>query len=279
MTDTLAKLADRQWRDYRAREPGTCFADPGFVLDLPQAYDLQQAVSALRVTAGDRVIGYKVGCTGPGTVGQFGMEGPIRGYLYESEIRETGAELDLATFAHLAIEGEMALRIGDDGQIAAVFPVIELHNFVFRAPRKTLVELVANNGLNAGIVLPNEAWLSSQTYLAKRATLSVHVNGSVLGSGELWPLPGGPAASVGWLRCHLAEFGLAPVPGQIVLAGTPLGLYPVGSGDHIAVLIDGKVVTHCSVLGACKPVGVCCWLGKFWAHGERVSWWRSWCGG
>jgi len=31
--------------------------------------------------------------------------------------------------------------------------------------------------------------------------------------------------------------------------------------------------------GACKPVGVCCWLGKFWAHGERVSWWRSWCGG
>jgi len=32
-------------------------------------------------------------------------------------------------------------------------------------------------------------------------------------------------------------------------------------------------------LGACKPVEVCCWLGKFWAHGERVSWWRSWCGG
>ena len=33
------------------------------------------------------------------------------------------------------------------------------------------------------------------------------------------------------------------------------------------------------VQGACKPVGVCCWLGKFWAHGERVGWWRSWCGG
>ncbi len=32
-------------------------------------------------------------------------------------------------------------------------------------------------------------------------------------------------------------------------------------------------------VGACKPVGVCfCW-GKFWAHGEKVSWWRSWCGG
>ena len=245
--DALAELADRQWRDYRAREPGTCFADTGFVLDLPQAYDLQQAVSTLRVAAGDRVIGYKVGCTGPGTVAQFGIEGPIRGYLYESEIRHTGDELDMAAFAHLAIEGEMALRIGDDGQIAAAFPVIELHHFVFRAPCKTLAELVANNGLNAGIVLPEEAWLSSRTYLAKDALLSVRVNGSVLGSGDLWPLPGGPVASLGWLRRHLAEFTLTLVPGQIVLAGTPLDLYPVKSGDHIAVFIDDELVTQCSV--------------------------------
>jgi 2-keto-4-pentenoate hydratase len=247
MMGALAELADRQWRDYRAREPGTCFADTGFVLDLPQAYDLQQAVSALRVAAGDRLIGYKVGCTGPGTVVQFDMEGPIRGYLYKSEIRRTGDELNMAAFAHLAIEGEMALRIGDDGQIAAAFPVIELHHFVFRAPRKTLVELVANNGLNAGIVLPEEAWLSSRTYLAKGAVLSVRVNGSVLGSGGLWPLPGGPDASLGWLRRHLGEFKLTLVPGQIVLTGTPLGLYPVESGDHIAVFIDDELVTQCSV--------------------------------
>jgi 2-keto-4-pentenoate hydratase len=247
MMDALVELADRQWRDYRAREPGTCFADTGFVLSLPQAYDLQQAVSALRVAAGDRVIGYKVGCTGPGTVAQFGMEGPIRGCLYNSEIHQTGDELDMAAFAHLAIEGEMALRIGDDGQIAAAFPVIELHHFVFRAPRKTLVELVANNGLNAGIVLPEEAWLSSRTYLAKGAVLSVRVNCSVLGSGDLWPLPGGPVASLGWLRRHLAEFKLTLLPGQIVLAGTPLGLYPVESGDHIAVFIDDELVTQCSV--------------------------------
>jgi 2-keto-4-pentenoate hydratase len=247
MMNSLAELANRQWRDYRAREPGTCFADTGFVLDLPQAYELQHAVSALRVAAGDSVIGYKVGCTGPGTVAQFGVEGPIRGYLYKSEIRHTGDELDMTAFAHLAIEGEMALRIGDDGQIAAAFPVIELHHFVFRAPRKTLAELVANNGLNAGIVLPEEAWLSSRTYLAEAARLSVCVNGSVLGSGDLWPLAGGPVASLDWLRRHLSEFRLALTPGQIVLAGTPLDLYPVESGDHIAVFIDDEIVTQCSV--------------------------------
>jgi 2-keto-4-pentenoate hydratase len=175
------------------------------------------------------------------------MAGPIRGYLYKSEIRRTGDTLDRTAFAHLAIEGEMAMRVGDSGEIAAAFPVIELHHFVFRAPHKTLAELVANNGLNAGVVLPDEAWLLSRTYLTKQATLSVRVNDRVVGSGDLWPLPGGPGASLDWLRRHLAEFGLALMPYQIVLAGTPLGLYPVETGDHVAVFIDEEPTAHCSI--------------------------------
>ena len=243
----LPALAERQWRDYRAREPGTCFAEPGFVLDLPQAYELQRSVAALRVAAGDRITGYKVGCTGPGTVAQFGMEGPIRGYLYESEVRQTGATLEAAALAILAVEGEMALRIGGNGEIAAAIPVVELHHFVFRSRRKTLAELVANNGLQAGIVLPDEPWPLSRTCLTKHAVLSVRINGRLLGSGGLWPLPGGPDASLAWLRTHLAEFGLAVSPGQIVLSGTPLGLYPIKAGDDVEVCIDGAVATQCSI--------------------------------
>ena len=37
MTSEIQALADRQWRDYGAREPGTCFSDPGFALDLARA--------------------------------------------------------------------------------------------------------------------------------------------------------------------------------------------------------------------------------------------------
>jgi 2-keto-4-pentenoate hydratase len=244
----LAGLAARQWRDYRAREPGTCFADPGFALDLRQAYELQGAVSALRMAAGDRVIGYKVGCTGPGTTTQFGMPGPIRGHLYESEVRRNGVALDAADFASLAIEGEMALRIGEDGEIAAAFPVIELHHFVFRAPHKTLVELVANNGLNAGIVLPADGWLSARAHSMGRGRLSVQIGDRCAGSGGLWPLPGGAAASVDWLRQHLSEFRLALAPGQIVLSGTPLGLYPVVPGDNVIVFFDNEPAVRCAIV-------------------------------
>jgi 2-keto-4-pentenoate hydratase len=248
MTSEIHALAERQWRDYRAHQPGTCFADAGFALDLSDAYALQDAVAALRVSAGDRLAGYKVGCTGSGTVQQFGMEGPIRGCLFASEVRQHGCTLAGNEFANLAIEGEMAVRIGAEGTIAAVFPVIELHHFVFRGGRKTLPELVANNGLNGGVVLPGEDWLQSRDYAERPGELGVWINDRLIAFGALWPMHGGVRASLGWLRAHLAEQDRALLPGQIILTGTPLGLYPVRAGDRVDVRVDGKVGVECVIL-------------------------------
>jgi 2-keto-4-pentenoate hydratase len=246
--NSTEELADRQWRDYRARQPGTCFADPNFNLSLAAAYELQDAVAKLRVASGDRLIGYKVGCTGPGTTQQFGMQGPIRGRLFESEVRRHGEALNFDDFAHLAIEGEMAIRIGSDRAIAAAFPVIELHHYVFRGVRKTLPELVANNGLNAGLVLPRHEWLSSKGYIEGTGTLSVLINDRLIASGELWPMSGGARSSLQWLRRQLADTAADVSPGDIVLTGTPLGLYPVREGDQVAILIDDKVGALCAIV-------------------------------
>jgi 2-keto-4-pentenoate hydratase len=248
MTSAISALADRQWRDYRARHPGTCFADPGFALDLSDAYELQDAVATLRVSAGDCLVGYKVGCTGAGTVQQFGMEGPIRGCLFESEVRQHCCAVTSNEFANLAIEGEMAVRIGAEGAIAAAFPVIELHHFVFRGTRKTLPELVANNGFNAGVVLPGEDCLLSGEHVDRPGELSVWINDHLIASGELWPMRDGVEASLGWLREHLAKKDRALLPEQIILTGTPLGLYPVRTGDRVVVRVDGNVGVECVIL-------------------------------
>lgn len=55
---------------------------------------------------------------------------------------------------------------------------------MLRAPRETMVERVANNGLSAGVVLPDQAWLSSAATLAAGTSVSVRLNGGVLGSCE-----------------------------------------------------------------------------------------------
>jgi len=242
---SLRSLAGRQWHDYLWGTPGTMFTDPEISLTLDEAYRIQMEFAGLRCATGDAVAGYKVGCIGSGVVEQFGMSGPIHARLFRSEIHSSGATLRYRAYANPAIEGEMALRIGVDGGIAAAFPVVELHQFVFRAPRKTLAELVANNGINAGAVIPEHLEAASLEDWANARTLSISVNGTIVETGALWAMTGGAAEALEWLRGDLGRFGEALKPGDLVLAGTPLGLHPVQGGDHVVVSIDGKDCVEC----------------------------------
>src|SRR3984957_6630049 len=228
----LRSMAGRQWRDYQWGTPGTMFADPDISLTLDEAYRIQMEYAGLRCAAGDAVTGYKVGCIGSGVVEQFGMSGPIHARLFRSEIHSSGETLRYRAYANPAIEGEMALRI-------------ELHQFVFRAPRKTLAELVANNGINAGVVIPEHLEATSLEDWANAPTLSISVNGVNVETGALWAMAGGAPEALEWLRCDLRRFGEGLKPGDLVLAGTPLGLHPVQAGDHVAVSIDGKDRVDC----------------------------------
>ena len=146
---------------------------------------MQDAVTRLRVQAGDVAVGYKVGCTGPGTTAQFGMTGPISGRLFRSELRPTGVVIEAQAHASLAIEGEMAVRIGPDGEPADMLPIVELHNFVFRQRTKTLAELVTNNGLHAGIVLSLSPWPMPIDDAAR--VMTVRIGGVIKGEGSAWP--------------------------------------------------------------------------------------------
>jgi 2-keto-4-pentenoate hydratase len=243
---TIEELAARQIADYRRLTPGTFFGEQREPLTLEEAYRVQGEVSRLRAHSGERVAGYKVGCTSVEIERLFGLRGPIYAVLFESELRKSGERLDASAFANLAIEGEMAARIGEDGAIAAVFPVIELHNLVFRSNPKTLAELVANNGLNAGVVLPDETADLEAPEQGASGSLRVLVNGKSIEEGALWSLPGGARASLNWLEENLKHCGVSLLPGQLLLTGTPLGIHRVHPGDHVEVLAAGCCV-HCFI--------------------------------
>ena len=247
MSVDIYKLAKRQLSDFRLMSPGTCFEDPTFQLDEKSAYSLQDEVMRLRTKQGERVAGYKVGCTGSGTTRLFGIAGPIRGTLFENELHSNGVELEYHSFCNLAVEAEMAIKIGEKNKISSVFPIIELHNFVFRAPRKSLSELIANNGLNKGVVFPERQWQKALALFDDTSVLSLEINGTVIDSGDLWPMVGGPVASLNWLEKHLLDHSLKLSSGDIVLGGTALGLYPVQVDDHIEVKLDGQLAVHCKV--------------------------------
>ena len=247
MIKNIQKIAHRQLQDYRNINPGMCFNDEKFSLSINEAYAVQDAVVDLRSAEGEAVIGFKIGCTGPGTIKLFGMRGPIRGTLFDKEVYESGVELNANSFCNLAVEAEMAIKVDSDRNILSVFPIIELHNFIFRAPQKSLAELIANNGLNRGIVSSAKTWEKQLEFYENKSVLSLEVNGSEIDSGELWPMEGGPTSSLHWLKNHLADHDLEILPGNIILGGTALGLHKVQAGDRIDVKVDGENVVNCFI--------------------------------
>ena len=234
-------LAERQLADYDRHRPGTFFADPSASLTIDDAYRLQMEVVRLREERGEAVAGYKVGCVTPMMQANLGIDRPVFGHVFEGEIHRSGVLLDWNRYDGLAVEGEIAVRLAEDTRgIAAAFVVIELHNYVFRNAPPTAQELIGNNAIHAGAVLPAAVLSGHEPRLEDPGQvldepLSVRKNGELLGTATARMLPDGPAGSVARLAEHLARFGRRLRGGQIVLTGTPLPLYRVAEGDCIEV--------------------------------------------
>jgi 2-keto-4-pentenoate hydratase len=245
MVADLQELAERMLADYDARTPGQFCADP---LDLTtvQAYGLQAEIARLRIERGERVIGYKVGCTSRVIQEQLGVKEPIFGRLWGTECYPSGVHLSAAHYANLAVEGELAVRLSKDlpGEpfsaeecreaIAEAFPVIELHHYVLPGAWPPGQWLIASNGLHAGFVSADAQTRCSG--LAKFAqSLSIRINEIVVGTIEDAASLTCPIESLRWLAGRLAHFGLQLCKGQVILTGSPMKLYPVSPGSRIVV--------------------------------------------
>lgn len=238
MSDLVTSLARQQLQDYRRCEPGTYFSKATEPLSMNDAYRVAIAQCGLREADGEIRAGYKVGGTSPEIFKAFGIRGPVFGFIYDTEIYPNNTGLRASNFQNLSIEAEMAVTIGDDLELDKVFPIIELHNLVFNGAKKTLQELVANNCLTAGTILPDDR--SGQT-VGDCAKLGLRINGKLIEEGQPWSFPDGPAASVNWLKSALAEHDLPLNPGDIVLVGTSLGIHEIQAGDKVEVLLNDVV--------------------------------------
>jgi len=103
----IHRLASRQLSDYDAGTPGTLFAGETR-LSIGEAYQLQIEVSQLRRQRGERLVGYKVGCTSTVIQRQLGIDRPVFGALFHTERHVTASRVSSSKYDHLAIEGELA---------------------------------------------------------------------------------------------------------------------------------------------------------------------------
>ncbi len=250
-TSELQAAASGQLDDYDRHVPGSIFARGAVGWDLDEAYQVQIAVVELRVARGESVAGYKIGCVSEVIRKQLGIAHPVIGHVFEGEIVATGSELNADQFDKLAIEGEFAVRIAEDipdaksvsndpaRYVETIFAVIELHNAAFRGQKSTAVELVGNNALQAGIVVPVH---ETPCQPLPACQITVSINGIAQGSAATDPLETLPE-----LVERLAAVGLRLQKGQIALTGSPLPLYPLAPGDAVLVEADGMAPVQVTV--------------------------------
>lgn len=242
-TSRIVQWASRQLADYDARSPGSLFAE-GVVLDVAQGYELQSAVAQLRRDRGERIIGYKVGCTSRKIRAQLGINHCVTGRLYNSERHASGAVLSRTEYAKLAVEGELAVELsreptesdfsGDDVPpcVARVLPVIELHNHVMRGEQPSAGELIANNAIHAGFVAGSGV---SRKEACGDPSLAIFANDRLLDKCEGAALIQTIRSSLQWLTEIARDRGDRLGAGQIILTGSIPSLIPVEENCRIRV--------------------------------------------
>ncbi|HBV65967.1 MAG TPA: hypothetical protein DEF45_23435 [Rhodopirellula sp.] len=243
------RWAQQQLLDYENHCPGSLFAE-GLSLTVKEGYRLQHAVAKLRVDRGDRIVGYKVGCTSPTIRAQLGIEHCVTGRLYESEQHVSGVNLRRSNYSNLAIEGELAVilshtpepadftRPGIPTCVSGIMPVIELHNHVMHGTPASAGELIANNAIHAGFVTGD---VTERTDYLKTPELKILIDGNMVETCEGLQLIETIRSSLQWLQATLEPTDGQLREGQIILTGSIPSLMPI---DH-----------RCSVKITAPPFG------------------------
>ena len=134
-------------------------------LSIGEAYQVQDLVVKKRIASGERVAGFKVGCTSEAIQKQFGISEPINANLFHPHVLDHKVKIDCSSYVHCEIEPEMVLTIGKklEGRnlsdeelidsIAYVSPGIEIHEYHFWIEPPTLQALICCGGIHTGLIV------------------------------------------------------------------------------------------------------------------------------
>ena len=153
--------------DYDAKKPSQIFKNKVKVSN-EDALLIQNKVTELRVSRGEEVIGYKIGCISKDTQKKMDLSNPAKGTLWKHELHQSGVELNKKDYFNPAMEAEFGVILNRDinpdlvsfdyilDSVQSIYPLIEIHNLVFNGDAPNGAELLANNAIHAGVILGPE---------------------------------------------------------------------------------------------------------------------------
>jgi 2-keto-4-pentenoate hydratase len=261
--DKAARGARHLHDVYRRRarlEPLPAELRPG---DLAEAYAMQEQLQALFAADRGVVAGYKIAITTPVMQQLMGIDHPCGGAIFARMTHASPARLRRADYVNVAVECEIAVRLGADlpgdhpggrrydrdsvadavGACMAAIEIIDDQNADYK--KADALNLIANNAWNGGVVLGPERkdWRKSDLAALGGRML---INGESVGSGSGADVLGHPLVALAWFANTMAERGRPLRAGMVISTGSIVSTKWPKSGDTVTAEIDGlgEAVAH-----------------------------------
>jgi len=249
-------LGDELYSAWRERVPITPFSVRMEGLSLPDAYSIQQRFVALRVAAGEHVVGKKIGVTSQVVQDMLDVRQPDFGVLLSGMHYETGQDIPLSTLIQPRAEGEIAFFLKHDlrgpgidrhdvlAATEAVGACFEIVDSRIRDWAIRIGDTVADNA-SCGVYVLGEERVSPEALDLAACRMTLSKNGEPVATGLGSAALGHPADAVAWLANTLGELGVPLLAGEVVLSGSLAALIPVVGGDQLQMHIEG--IGSCAV--------------------------------
>lgn len=251
MSETIqrAALALREaQRTKQAVEPLTT-SFPGLTVE--EAYQIQALNLGLRLEAGERRVGHKIGLTSEAIQAWLKVNEPDFGGLLSGMMVPDGGELSLGKLLQPRAEGELVFVLGEPlegpGVTAAqvlratefVLPSIEIIDSRVKDWKISLVDTVADNASSAMCVVGSTPVPVGRWDL-RLVGMALRRNGRVVSTGAGAACLGNPAEAVAWLANRLSAFGQRLEAGQMILSGALGPAVEMAVGDFWEVQVGDE---------------------------------------
>jgi 2-keto-4-pentenoate hydratase len=218
--------------------------------DVGDAYRISSAVTALKVAAGRRIKGHKVGLTSKAMRSINNATEPDYGTMFDnwfvpeggsvprSKMNRPLVEVEIAFVLHDALRGPAVNAADVIRATDFVLPCIEIVDLRQKGRGPTpLVDSIADAAACGLVVLGGRpARLADLDIRRIGATLSI--NGTIEESGVAAAVMGNPINAVAWLANTLHDYGVTPEAGQVILSGSFIKAIPFQVGDSVVALFD-----------------------------------------
>jgi 2-keto-4-pentenoate hydratase len=221
--------------------------------DINAAYAVQQILTDLRLEAGARIVGRKIGLTAPAVQRQLGVDQPDFGVLFDDmDYSERADRIPTARLLQPKIEAEIAFVLETDldddpaalrlervrAAVAYAVPALEIVDSRIADWDITITDTVADNASSGLFVLGTER-VGLNRFEPVEARMRLYTDGTLASEGTGAACLDDPLNALLWLARTAAEFGQPLRAGQVILSGALGPMVAVAPGLSVRAEITG----------------------------------------